>query len=155
MTALALSASSLAYAQQQPAEQGAERWRPSEADLKAFTDARIAALKTGLQFTPEQEKKWPPVEQAIREIAKSRQDYFLKKREEPKTHDAILRLRERADRLAQRAANLKKLADAAEPLYQTLSDDQKHRLRVLIPMVMRHHHARFAGWREHRGYGLR
>jgi hypothetical protein len=156
MTALALSASSFAYAQQQPAGQGPEHWRPSEADLKAFTDARIAALKAGLQFTPDQEKKWPPVEQAIREMAKARQEHMLKMRGEEKTHDAIARMRERADRLTQRAANLKKLADAAEPLYQTLSDDQKHRLRVLIPMLMRHHHhAHFAGWREHHGDGMR
>ncbi len=157
VAALALSASSVAYAQQQPSGQAPaehEHWRPSQADLSAFTDARIAALKAGLQFTPDQEKKWPAVEQVIREIAKARQEHFLKVRDEPKTHDAIAKMRKRADALARRSANLKKLADAAEPLYQTLSDDQKHRLRVLIPMVMGHHrhqHGHFAQWRERHG----
>ena len=38
-------------------------------DLKAFTDARIAALKAGLQLTPDQEKNWAPFEQALRDLA--------------------------------------------------------------------------------------
>jgi hypothetical protein len=38
----------------------------------AFTDARIAALKTALRLTPEQEKNWPAVEQALRDISKER-----------------------------------------------------------------------------------
>jgi zinc resistance-associated protein len=47
---------------------GQSEWHhhPSPEDIKAFTDARIAALKAGLQLTPDQEKNWPPFEQAIR-----------------------------------------------------------------------------------------
>jgi len=39
--------------------------------------------------------------------------------------------RERAEALAERAAGLKRLADAWQPLYQSLSPDQKMRLRVV------------------------
>ena len=38
-------------------------------DLAAFTDARIAALKAGLELTPDQAKNWPAFEQALRETA--------------------------------------------------------------------------------------
>lgn len=44
----------------------------SDDDMKAFTDARIAAPKAGLQLTSDQEKNWPPLEQAIRDLAKLR-----------------------------------------------------------------------------------
>ena len=51
--------------------------------------------------------------------------------------DPIELLRGRADALAQRAAGLKKLADAWQPLYQSLDPDQKQRLRVLAVHVLR------------------
>jgi hypothetical protein len=52
--------------------------------------------------------------------------------------------------MTQRAADLKKLADAAEPLYRTLSDDQKRRLHILVRMMM-HHGGRHHGDWGHRG----
>ncbi len=153
VTALALMAPSLSYAQDK-APEGANRHehhRMSPADLKAFTDARIAALKAGLVLTPDQEKNWGPVEQAIRDMAQARQARWAEHREHAKSEDAIARLRARADAMTERATNLKKLADAAEPLYRTLSDDQKHRLHVLVRMMMHHGegHHHHGGW--HRG----
>jgi hypothetical protein len=147
LTAIAIVGSSLTYAQQQPAPQTPgehEHHRLSPADLKAFTDARIAALKAGLQLTPDQEKKWPPVEQAIRDMAQARQERMAKRHGEAKSEDAIVRLRRRADAMTERAAQLKKLADAAEPLYQSLTDDQKHRVRFLVHFIREHH-----GFRHH------
>ena len=46
---------------------------PSAADLKSLTDARVAMIKAALQLTPDQEKYWPAVEDAIRARAKNRQ----------------------------------------------------------------------------------
>ncbi|WP_457091565.1 hypothetical protein [Microvirga sp. P5_D2] len=40
--------------------------RLSPEDLSAFVDAHIAALRAGLKLTAEQEKLWPPVEDAMR-----------------------------------------------------------------------------------------
>jgi hypothetical protein len=45
-------------------------------------------------------------------------------------------LHRRADALAQRAADLKKLADAWQPLYQTLNPDQKRRMAFLTIFVL-------------------
>src|ERR1700753_1375663 len=41
-------------------------------DRAAFLDARIAALKAGLVLNAEQEKNWPPLETAMRDLAKQR-----------------------------------------------------------------------------------
>jgi len=139
---------------QQPAEaheHQQQHWRPSQADLNAFTDARVAALKAGLQLTPDQEKNWPSVEQAIRDVAKTRQERAAARRSEQQhPEDLIERLRQRADAMTTSAANLKKLADAAQPLYQSLTDDQKHRL-VFLMRGLHPDHGHFGGWREHRG----
>jgi hypothetical protein len=55
--------------------------------------------------------------------------------------DAITRLRQGADAMTARAANLKKLADAAEPLYKSLDDGQKRRFGMLLRMGGRGGHA--------------
>lgn len=148
LMAVFLTGSSLAYAQDPPpSASGHEYWRPSIADLNALTEARIAALKAGLQLTPEQAKYWPAVEEAIRVMAMARQVRVAESRDEQHHANAIERLRRHADAMAQRAADLKKLADAAQPLYESLNDDQKHRLHLLIPMIRPHwpHHGE---WHE-------
>ncbi|MFG3757504.1 hypothetical protein, partial [Klebsiella pneumoniae] len=63
--------------------------------------------------------------------------------------DPIVRLRERADRMATAGAGLKRIADAAEPLYKTLDDGQKRRLAFLTRGFGGHH--RFGGWRDRDG----
>ncbi len=149
LTALALVGTSMSFAQAPaPEAQMREHHGFSQADMKAFTDARIAALKAGLELTQAQEKDWPPVEQAIRDMAQARQARWAEMREHAKTEDAIAKLRARADAMVQRAAELKRLADAAEPLFRTLSDDQKHRLHFLVRMMMHHGH-HHGGWQHH------
>ena len=158
-TALAIAGSSVAFAQQpspqapqapQAGAEGRQHWRPSEQDVNAFTDARIAAIKAGLKLTPDQEKNWPGVEQAIRDLAKDRYERRTERRNEPRPADPIERLRSRADTMTKTAADLKRLADAADPLYQSLNEDQKHRLFFLV-RSMRGHHMAMRG-HEHRGF---
>src|SRR4029077_5297079 len=59
--AAVISSSSLVLAHQMCDRDGASRWQPSAADIKAFTDARVAALKAGLELTAEREKTAPPL----------------------------------------------------------------------------------------------
>ena len=63
-----------ATGQQQTSPREMRSSRMSTEDVTAFTDARVAALKAGLKLTAEQEKNWPAVEAAIRDIAKQRAD---------------------------------------------------------------------------------
>jgi hypothetical protein len=51
--------------------------------------------------------------------------------------DLFQLLRERADNLAQRGADLKKVVDAGQPLWQSLGSDQKERMHVLVRHVVR------------------
>jgi zinc resistance-associated protein len=153
-TALAIAGTTLAYAQQgQNASDHAQRWRPTAADITAFGDARIAAIHTGLALTADQEKLWPPVESALRDMLKQRSARFAARASADRPKDPIERMSLRAQVMLERGASLKKLADASGPLYKTLDDGQKHRF-VMLAKLGGHdgrehgHH----GW-QHRGPG--
>jgi hypothetical protein len=119
------------------------------ADSDNLADVRINIVKAALQLTPDQEKLWPAVEDAIRTRAKNRQERIanaaarineLRDRtpiEILRDRDPIDFMHRRADALAQRSADLKKLADAWQPLYSTLSPDQKRRMAFLAVFVLR------------------
>jgi zinc resistance-associated protein len=141
--ALTLGGGGLALAQQATPRDGAAA-RPNTEDVAAYTDARIAGLKAGLKLTAEQEKNWPAVETAIRELAKERADRVAAAREarasantQQPAPDALARLRRGADAMTARAAGLKKFADAAEPLYKSLDESQKRRFGALLRMGLR------------------
>lgn len=132
-TAVLITASTLAYAAETSSTVGMRQ--PSAADLKALTDARVGIIKAALQLTPDQEKYWPAVEEAIRARAKNRQARFERVAELRDTgleavgeRNAVELMQRRAERLSQRAADLKKEAEAWEPLYKTLTPDQKKRM---------------------------
>lgn len=137
VAALVLAGSGAVYAQQRHGD----GWfgfhhRFSSDDRAAFVDARIAAVKAGLKLTPEQDKLWPPVEAAVRDFAKMRIDRAQARMNAWRDDDAprpdpVTRLRERAEALAANAAALRRIADAADPLYKTLDDGQKRRLAAL------------------------
>jgi hypothetical protein len=144
---MVMGGSSLGYAQSPSAEPSSRGATVS--DLNALTDARIAIVKAALQLTPEQEKYWPPVEDAIRSRAKGREGRLqgvVVRADERSQQSPIEVLRDRnpvefldrrADRLAQRAADLKKLAAAWKPLYESLNPDQKRRLGFVAIVALR------------------
>jgi len=146
--AAVISGSSLVFAHQMSDRDGGPHWQPSPGDIKAFTDARVAALKAGLELTPEQEKNWPAVEAAIRDMAKARADRVAARANEQPPSDPVECLHRRAERLGTVAAGLKKLADAEEPLYKSLDDAQKQRFKILTRALRPHHHMGFAGWQK-------
>ena len=82
-------------------------------DRAAFLDARIAALKAGLELNAEQEKNWPPLESAMRDLAKQRAARFAAWRERREESDdetaevnPIDRLTRASEFLSARAADL-------------------------------------------------
>src|ERR1700742_1466576 len=118
LTAIFISTSSVAYAQA-PAPTGGG---PSPQDLAALTDTRIELVKAALQMTPDQQKLWPPVEEAIRGRATMRQARLAKLAaavNSDKEYTPIEILRARADGLVERGTALKKLVDAWQPLFDT------------------------------------
>jgi hypothetical protein len=146
---LAIAGSTAVYAQHRHWGFGHMRMNPE--DRAAFADARIAAIHAGLKLTADQEKLWPAVETAVRELAKLRIDRANARMDAPqddssqqKPDDPVARLRDRAENMAATAAAMKKIAEAADPLYKTLDDGQKRRLAVLTRFGGRE------GWRHHR-----
>src|SRR5690349_8206218 len=49
--------------------------RLSPEDRAALADARIAAVHAGLKLSADQQKLWPPVESAVRDLIKLRIDH--------------------------------------------------------------------------------
>ena len=144
-TAAILAGSAATYAVAQPPapdKPGAENsWRPSPADRAAFVNARVAALHAGLALTPDQEKLWPPVETVLKDMAQKRETRWEQRREERRAMrdnkdaprpDAMARLRKGADFMTETGADLKRLADAAQPLYDKLDEQQKRRLEKMV-----------------------
>src|SRR5580692_9016509 len=167
--ALAIAGSSIVYAQQRFGGPGGDgdrgqrfehHYRPSAQDMAAFTDARVAALKAGLELTPDQAKNWPPFEQAMRDMAQLRIQRIQARqaREQQNDQQAATspfdRLSQRADNMSKTGAALKKVADAGAPLYQSLDDSQKGRFIALARILRPHHHMHAGlegGW--HQGEG--
>jgi hypothetical protein len=79
LIALVITGSSFpAYTQ--AASVGVARDQLTASELEALTDARVAMVKFALQLTPEQEKHWAAVEEAIRARAAGRQARLAKAR---------------------------------------------------------------------------
>lgn len=133
-----------------PAQHG---FMPSPADRAAFLDARIAALHAGLELTADQEKHWPAVELAFRDLNKTIADAREKAKSEGPPTDPVARLQRISENQIARGEALKKLADATAPLYSALTDDQKHRLPFLLRTARlgfgHRHFAMNEGWRNH------
>ncbi len=129
---LMIAGSTLASAQQPTPAERSHRAQLTADDIAAFADARIAALKAALKLTPAQEKNWPAVEQAVRDISKDRIAEREARRVAGQRTDVTDRLRDRADALTTRAAALRRLADAEKPLYQSLDEAQKRRFGMAL-----------------------
>ena len=138
-TILTIAGSTLTCAQQLAPSGRPDRAQLTADDIAAFTDARIAALKTALRLTPDQEKHWPAVEQALRDISKERLALRQARSAAGQPVDATERLRDRADALAARATALRRLADAEKPLYQSLDEAQKRRFAIAMRFAARRH----------------
>jgi hypothetical protein len=74
MAALFIVGAPVAHAQHSTSSSAStpESARLNEAEFKMLTDIRVGVIKAALQLTPEQEKLWPAVEEAIRASAETR-----------------------------------------------------------------------------------
>jgi hypothetical protein len=152
--ALSIPLSAGVLAQQAQAEHHHHQFSPE--DRAAFADAKIAALKAGLKLSPAQEKNWPAVETALRDIAKARAARFAENKDKWKDiheHRSVIEgLQLHSKALSAKAAETQKLAEAAKPLFDSLDDTQKRRFAILLHAIAKgpHHHGHEG---EHEGHG--
>jgi zinc resistance-associated protein len=113
---------------------------PTHAELvqrwaEAALDTQLKSMKTSLRLSADQEKLWGPFESTVKDGAKAR--VLALQKEQGDNLSPMDRLNATAERVGQSAASLKKMVDAAEPLYATLDDAQKHKFitlgRMLVP----------------------
>lgn len=98
-------------------------------------DAHLAGMKAGLKLTPEQDKNWPAFESAIRDAAKARAESWRQMRDHmsggerpsPIEHMAMM-----SEHLQKMSTELKMVADAGKPLYDSLDDAQKRHFGPLL-----------------------
>jgi hypothetical protein len=83
----------------------------------------IARVKRVLQLTPQQEAYWPPVEAALRDIAR--------RQAEAEPAGLVRRIGHRVVSVVLNGAAVSRLARAARPLIAVLRDDQKQGAMVL------------------------
>src|SRR5262245_44322803 len=87
--------------------------------------AQIAQAKSMLRLTPSQERYWPPVEAALRNLA----------RQAAHSDDSdgmVQRVKAKARSFAVSTAAIQRVVAAARPLIRTLDEQQKQTARALV-----------------------
>jgi hypothetical protein len=100
------------------------------AQIMDSNDADIARLKTELKLTPDQEKNWSGFQDAVNSANQHGADRIEARNQRARTKppmDVVEQLNAEAQFLSDRAADQRKTADAARPLFDSLDDRQKTR----------------------------
>jgi hypothetical protein len=148
-----------------------EMSEPTANQILDLTDARIARFKADLRLTPDQEKNWSAIQTGFHDMAQRRADRMLKLRKQrtttrpeaqhPDTKEGttqdgrvpgnedwttIDEMRLQADTLSASAEDLRKIADATGPLYDSLDSSQRRRFGAFISQYFSDE--RKDGWRR-------
>ena len=113
------------------ARDGSDRTELTSSQITDQAAAHAAQMKADLRLTPEQEINWPAFETAVVDMWKKQTEQQIAWRnahaKQQGGTDLIDEMRKDADQQIDEANARKKLADAAQPLYAGLDDQQKHR----------------------------
>jgi hypothetical protein len=94
-------------------------------------EVQTAKMKVDLNLTADQEKNWSGFASAMQDTSKKQADRSIAMRDaraqQHGNFDALDEMRKSADRQIERSNDRKKLADAAQPLYTSLNEQQKNR----------------------------
>jgi len=95
-------------------------------------DARIAGMKATLKLTADQEKYWGPFQSALHDSYTLHDQMMASTRHAFAKDDPIQLLDMLSNDASQGADQIKKVADAAKPLYDSLDATQKQEFGVLL-----------------------
>jgi zinc resistance-associated protein len=142
LTGVGLSASAFVLAPaiaagDQPAESArAERMKHWAGDHQAMMDARLGGMKEALKLTATQYPLWEAFETAVRGGDKVRMDDMREMMQNRERMSPADRLDVMAGNMAHRAAELKKISEAAKPFYASLDDTQKRNFGLLSRQML-------------------
>jgi Spy/CpxP family protein refolding chaperone len=109
-----------------------------KADAGFMFEAKLAGMKAALKLTPDQEKLWPAFETAVRDAHAARMSAMREHRDEMEKGERpspIAVMSEMSERLGKASQELKQVADAAKPLYDSLDEMQKRHFGPLVAML--------------------
>ena len=106
----------------------------TEADARAVLNARLAAIRTVMELTPEQERLWGPVEAAIRDIVRGAGERRTRGASATAPAHFLDVLSGIADAEETRARELRRFVSAAKPLVDSLSEAQRRRVPAFLGM---------------------
>jgi vacuolar-type H+-ATPase subunit H len=113
-----------------------DRTELTASQISDQASARAAQMKADLRLTAEQQKNWPAFETAVVDMWKKQTEQQIAWRnahaKEQGSVDLIDEMRKDADQQVDEANARKKLADAAQPLYGSLDEQQKHRFSEIL-----------------------
>ncbi len=92
-----------------------------------LNDAQIASIKRRLNLTPEQERMWPAVEAALRNLAYAKARYAHRRGRLANTAAAAS--------LDPESTEVQDLKSAATPLIMSFNDEQKNEVRSLVHVM--------------------
>jgi Spy/CpxP family protein refolding chaperone len=114
---------------------------PTKEQFQHYADAgrqalgvKLSDMKGGLKLTADQQKLWPPFEDAVRNGFQMRMDYMQKSLDTMRSGgrpSPVDRLEAMSDSMSRGAAALKAIGDAAKPLYASLNEAQKQAFETL------------------------
>jgi hypothetical protein len=140
ISALFIATPSLALAQTARPVQEARTLQEARVEGRELTEIRIDVVKNALQLSPEQTKYWPAIEEAIRaraEMRRQRAENVAERLDDSQPDvDFVKVMQNHAAVLTERGTALRRLADAWQPLYPTLNNAQKQRMRILAVVVL-------------------
>jgi hypothetical protein len=107
-------------------ERRAEPPRAANPRGLVFNDAQIVSIKERLNLTPSQERMWPAVEVALRDLAYKKPAAGAQKTAQGAT---------RTQTLDPNSAEVERLKSAAIPLVMSFDYEQKRELRTLANLI--------------------
>jgi hypothetical protein len=117
--ALALTATGSFVSAQELATNSIQRYTV-QSHGNGEVESKIAQAKASLRLTPEQERHWPRVEVALRDVAVRQNNV-----EEASAGGFVQKVKARAGEIMLNASSIKRLVSAAQPLIKSLNEDQK------------------------------
>ncbi|MBI4294255.1 MAG: Spy/CpxP family protein refolding chaperone [Betaproteobacteria bacterium] len=98
---------------------------PGGGAFPGAVEGRLAALKSELKITADQESAWQAIVANAKQHAENRQAWFAKMREARVPESAPERLAQRTEIMKQRLAEMENNASAIKNLYAVLTPEQK------------------------------
>jgi LTXXQ motif family protein len=106
-----------------PAQSGSAQ---AQSDAQGVAEGRLAQLRARLSLTQDQEKNWWAFDQAYRDFVRLRSERWHVSAQR-RSDNPVENFQMWTDFMSRRVNGMKRLADAAAPLYQSLDQNQQRR----------------------------